>query len=163
MIENPYSPLITLVAGWALCHYYPSLKRWSTARGDTTIIIGTVVGFSVGSFLNNRFGFLSKPHQPPLYDVHFPNFVGYIFGVVRTIIGLAILVAIRQLFKASLLKFLCKWYGQDPKDPACKQEKKIELPYNYITYFSMGLNIAFISPALFRMLGIERDYSYTEL
>ena len=163
MLENPFSPLISLTTGFILCHLYPSLKKWSTARGDTVIIIGTVVGFTVGSFLNNKLGLLVKPVDPPLYQIHFPNALGYFFGVVRTIIGLIVLLLIRQLFKSSLLRFLCHIHKLDYKNPTSKQQKKIELPYNYLTYFAIGLNIAFASPYLFCLLGIQRDYSYTEL
>jgi sphingosine-1-phosphate phosphatase 1 len=163
MLENMYSPLIALTVGFALSHFYPSLKQWSTARGDTTIIIGTVVGFTIGSFLNNNLGLLNKPANPPLYDIHFPNALGYVFGVVRTILGLLIILATRQFFKFSLLRFLCHFHNLNPKDPVSKQQKKIELPYNYLTYFAIGLNIAFTSPYVFRLLNIERDYSYTEL
>jgi sphingosine-1-phosphate phosphatase 1 len=163
MLENPFSPLISLTTGFILCHLYPSLKKWSTARGDTVIIIGTVVGFTVGSFLNNKLGLLVKPVDPPLYQIHFPNALGYFFGVVRTIIGLIALLLIRQLFKSSLLRFLCHIHKLDYKNPTSKQQKKIELPYNYLTYFAIGLNIAFASPYLFCLLGIQRDYSYTEL
>lgn len=155
--------MITLTLGFSLCYYYPSLKKWSTARGDTTIIIGTVVGFSVGSFLNSRFGFLNRPDEPPLYDIHFPTAFGYILAVVRTVLGLLSLLATRQFFKSSVLRLLCFLNGMDSSDPACKQVKKIELPYYYITYFFIGLNTSFMSPFMFRLLNIERDYSFTEL
>ena len=163
MLENPFSPIIALSLGFFLCHLYPSLKKWSTARGDTVIIIGTVVGFTVGSFLNNKLGLLAKPAEPPLYDIHFPNALGYFFGVIRTLLGLIVLLLIRQFFKSSLLRFLCHIHKLDYKDSRSKQQKKIELPYNYLTYFAVGLNIAFVSPYLFTVLGIQRDYSYTEL
>ena len=61
MLQNEYSPLITFISGYLVCYFYPSLKQWSTARGDTTIIIGSVVGFSIGSYLNNYLGYLNKP------------------------------------------------------------------------------------------------------
>lgn len=88
MLENQLSPLLALIFGYSICYYYPSLKKWSTARGDTTIIIGTVVGFSIGSNLNYQLGFISKPDNPPIYDIRFPNQIGYIIGVLRTILGL---------------------------------------------------------------------------
>jgi sphingosine-1-phosphate phosphatase 1 len=163
MLDNSFSPYIALTVGFLLCVFYPSLKQWSTARGDTTIIIGTVVGFSVGSYLNNNMGYIHRPDEPPLYDIHFPNAIGYIFGVLRTVMGLLILVATRQFFKSSLLKFMCYLHGLNSSDESAKKQKKIELPYYYITYFAIGLNVAFTSPYLFRLLNIERDYSYTEL
>lgn len=163
ILQHEYAPFITIASGYLICHFYPSLKQWSTARGDTTIIIGSVVGFSIGSYINNYLGYLSKPIEPPLYDIHFPDAMGYLFGVVRTILGLVLLFLTRMLFKASLLRFICSLYGLDSKDPASKKEKKIELPYNYLTYFVIGLHISFTAPFIFRLLGIQRDYSYTEL
>ena len=163
MLKNEYSPLITFLSGYLVCYFYPSLKQWSTARGDTTVIIGSVVGFSIGSYINNYLGYLSKPNEPPLYDIIFPDALGYLFGVIRTILGLSTLMATRLLFKSSLLKLLCSIYKCDINDPATRQQKKIELPYNYITYFGVGLKISFISPFIFRCLGIARDYSFTEL
>lgn len=163
MIENSLSPYLTFGIGYLVCHFYPSLKQWSTARGDTSIIIGTVVGFSIGSYLNNEFGFLNRPNEPPLYDIHFPNAIGYILGIFRTILGLLMILATRQFFKSSLLKFLCYIHGLDYKDSESKKIKKIELPYYYLTYFAIGLIISFGAPFVFRMLKIERDYSYTEL
>lgn len=163
ILTHSLSPYTVLIVGFLLCKFYPSLKQWSTARGDTTIIIGTVVGFSIGSYLNYHLGFLNKPDDPPLYNIQFPNALGYLLGVVRTILGLLTLLMTRQVFKKYLLKFLCQLNGLDPADPACKQNIKIELPYNYLTYFAVGLNISFASPLLFRILYIARDYSFTEL
>jgi sphingosine-1-phosphate phosphatase 1 len=160
MLDSNYSPLISLAIGFSLCCFYPNVKMWGTARADTAIIIGTVVGFSVGAFFNNQLGFLQKPDYPPLYDIRSPSIVHL---VLRTLIGLLILIAIRQIFKTFLLRLICFIYNCDHNDPIVRRKKKIELPYNYITYFVIGLNIAFLSPYLFRLLGIERDYSYTEL
>jgi sphingosine-1-phosphate phosphatase 1 len=163
MITSNYAPFVALGCGFAMCYYYPSLKQWSTARGDTTIIIGTVAGFSVGAYLNNHLGYLERPAEPPLYDIHFPNALGYVFGVVRTILGLLMFLACRQILKKSLLRFICYLNGRDYKDPQSKRLKAVELPYNYFSYFVLGMNIAFMSPFVFRLLNIERDYSYTEL
>ncbi|RNA24291.1 sphingosine-1-phosphate phosphatase 1-like [Brachionus plicatilis] len=158
ILEYDFSPLVVFTIGYLLCHYYPSLRQWSTARGDTVIIIGSVIGFSIGSYLNNKLGFLQKPDEPPLYDIHFPNAFGYFLGVLRTIMGLVLVLCTRQLFKKFLLKFLCYVYKLDHLNPESKKQKKIELPYNYMTYFAIGVNIAFTFPYLFRLLSIERDY-----
>ena len=163
IIHYDYSPLVSIIFGYLICYFYPSLKQWSTARGDTTIIIGSVVGFSIGSFINHYLGFIAKPSAPPLYDIRYPNTIGYFNGVLRTMLGLFILFVVRQFFKKTLLKFLCRLNGLKSTDPACKQNKSIELPYNYITYLAIGNTIAFGAPLVFRQLGINRDYSYTEL
>lgn len=62
-----------------------------------------------------------------------------------------------------LLRLLCLTNGLNYKDPASKKEKKIELPFNYITYIAIGLHISFLAPFVFRLLDMQRDYSYTEL
>lgn len=163
ILEYDISPFVVFTVGYLLCHFYPSVRQWSTARGDTVIIIGSVIGFSIGSYLNNKLGLLHKPDEPPLYDIHFPNAFGYFLGVLRTLLGLLLVLCTRQLFKNFLLKFLCFICKLDSKNPESKKQKKIELPYNYITYFALGVNIAFTIPFLFRLLTIERDYSFTEL
>lgn len=146
-----------------MCYYYPSVKQWSTARGDTTIIIGTVCGFSVGAFLNNQFGFWVRPSEPPLYDILFPNALGYLHLVVRTALGILMFLACRYILKKSLLRLICHLNRLDYQDPASKKLKCVELPYYYLSYFVLGTNIAFMSPFVFRMLNIERDERYTEL
>lgn len=163
LITSPYAPFVALTVGFAMCYYYPSLKQWSTARGDTTIIIGTVVGFSVGAFLNNEFGLLERPAEPPLYDIQFPNALGYLHAIVRTPIGIGMFVACRYVLKRSLLRVICSLNSLDWRDPASKQLKCVELPYYYLSYFVLGIDIAFLSPLVFRLLNIERDYTFTEL
>lgn len=163
MITTWYAPFVALVGGFVMCYCYPALKQWSTARGDTTIIIGTVVGFAVGAHLNNRLGLLERPAEPPLYDIHFPNAVGYVHAVLRTTLGILMFFACHFVLKRSLLKLICRLNGLDPRDPASKRTKVVELPYYYLSYFVIGTNIAFISPVVFRLLNIERDYSFTEL
>lgn len=163
MLTCHYAPFVALSVGFAMCYYYPSVKQWSTARGDTTIIIGTVCGFSVGAFLNNQFGFWVRPSEPPLYDILFPNALGYLHLVVRTALGILMFVACRYILKKSLLRLICHLNRLDYQDPASKKLKCVELPYYYLSYFVLGTNIAFMSPFVFRMLNIERDERYTEL
>lgn len=163
MLTCHYAPFVALSVGFAMCYYYPSVKQWSTARGDTTIIIGTVCGFSVGAFLNNQFGFWVRPSEPPLYDILFPNALGYLHLVVRTALGILMFLACRYILKKSLLRLICHLNRLDYQDPASKKLKCVELPYYYLSYFVLGTNIAFMSPFVFRMLNIERDERYTEL
>lgn len=163
LITSNYGPLVALTVGFAMCYYYPSLKQWSTARGDTTIITGTVVGFSVGAYLSHGLGLLARPAEPPLYDIQFPNALGYLHVLVRTPIGILMFFACRYILKRSLLRVICSLNGLDWRDPASKKLKAVELPYYYLSYFVLGVDIAFLSPVIFRLLNIERDYTYTEL
>jgi hypothetical protein len=149
--------------GLLICYSYPTVKRWSTTRGDTAIVVGTVVGFSVGSALNNYIGLLHKPDKPPLYDIRYPDAIGFFEVVVRTVLGMLVLVTTRQVCKPFWRSVLCKVLFLDPNDVESMRKKRIEIPSNYMTYLVLGFNVTFTSPYVFRMLNIERDYENTEL
>ena len=55
-LTHPASPVLVVTATLLAAVMYPSLDRWSTARGDTTTVIGTNAGVMVGSWLNFHLG-----------------------------------------------------------------------------------------------------------
>ena len=55
-LTHPLSPLMAVGGTLLAAILYPSLDRWSTARGDTTTVIGTNAGVLVGSWLNYYLG-----------------------------------------------------------------------------------------------------------
>lgn len=159
--ESAISILFPL--GFLICYSYPKVKRWSTTRSDTAIVIGTVIGFSIGCSLNNYFGLLNKPDRPPLYDIRYPDALGIFAVFVRTVLGMILLIATRQFFKPFWKRILCTVFFQDPMKIESMRKKRIEIPLNYLTYMIVGFNVTFLSPYIFRLLNIERDYEYTEL
>jgi sphingosine-1-phosphate phosphatase 1 len=164
VMKNQYSAFILFPLGFLICYSYPTLKRWSTTRKDTVVALGTLMGFLIGSCLNNTIGLLVKPDVPPLYDIKFPGYpLGYVAVMARSLLGIAVLALTRDLSKRFLRVYLCKIFKQDVNDPISFQKKRIELPLYYLTYFFLGFNVTFTSPYLFRLLNIERDYSFTEL
>lgn len=158
-----YAPWILFPLGFLICYSYPKVKRWSTTRGDTAIVVGTVIGFSIGSSLNMYLNILHKPEKPPLYDIRYPDALGYVTVVIRTIFGMAMLLLSRQVAKAFWKRFLCVIFSMDSQNVNHMRKKRIEIPLNYLTYMILGFNVTFFSPYVFRLLNIERDYSYTEL
>ncbi|CAF1545565.1 unnamed protein product [Rotaria magnacalcarata] len=154
------SPLICFFLGIFLIKCYPSVKQWSTARSDTTVILGSTFGLLSAATIMQKLGLLERPLSPPVYSIIAPN-LG--FCVLRTIVGLLIVYTTRQLVKTCVLRVTSALYGLDWKDPEIKRFAKVEMPYYYLTYFSVGFNIAFACPLVFRLMGINRDYSYTEL
>lgn len=157
------APFVLFPLGLIICYLYPKVKRWSTTRSDTAIVIGTVVGFTIGSALNNYIGLLIKPDAPPLYDIHYPDTHGMFNVVIRTVFGMTVLLLTRQTIKPIFKKILCTIFFQDPTNIENMRKKRIEIPLNYLTYLFLGFNVTFTSPYVFRLLNIERDYSYTEL
>jgi len=157
------APFVLFPLGLIICYLYPKVKRWSTTRSDTAIVIGTVVGFTIGSALNNYIGLLIKPDTPPLYDIHYPDTHGMFNVVIRTFFGMTVLLLTRQTIKPIFKKILCTIFFQDPTNIENMRKKRIEIPLNYLTYLFLGFNVTFTSPYVFHLLNIERDYSYTEL
>ena len=155
-----FAPILNFILGIILIKCYPSVKQWSTARSDTTVILGATFGSLSAATMMNKLGLLDKPLTPPIYSIIPPN-LGLCF--VRTIVGMLIVVATRQLAKTAVLRVTCWYYGLDWKDPESKRSAKVEMPYYYLTYSTIGFNACFTCPLVYRMLGINRDYSYTEL
>jgi hypothetical protein len=155
-----WSSVLNFFLGILLIKCYPSLKQWSTARSDTTVILGSTSGlFSAIQFMK-QFGLLEKPVTPPIYSITPPN-LG--LCILRTMIGLLIVYATRQIVKTLVLRLTCMIYGYDWKNAQTKRLAKIEMPYYYLTYFAIGFNVSFTCPLVYRAIGINRDYSYTEL
>jgi len=154
------SPVLNFCLGILLIKCYPSLKQWSTARSDTTVILGSTFGLLSATTIMNKIGLLERPLTPPVYSIIAPD-IG--LCVLRTIIGLITVYATRQIIKTVVLRLTCAVYGLDWKNPEIKRFAKVEMPYYYLTYFAIGFNVAFTCPLVFRAVGINRDYSYTEL
>ena len=146
--------------GIILIKCYPSLKQWSTARSDTTVILGSTFGLLSGGTLLNSIGLLERSLTPPIYSITVPN-LGLCF--MRIIIGLTITFATRLIVKIVVLRITCAIYGLDSKDPDIRRLAKVEMPYYYLTYFAVGFNIYFTCSTVFHALKINRNNSYTEL
>lgn len=160
VLNFTYSPLMNFFLGISLIKCYPSLKQWSTARSDTTVILGSTFGLLTANNLMNQLDLLEKPRTPPIYSIMPPDF-GLCF--IRTLTGMLIIGATREIVKRLVLRLTCAVYGLDWKNPEIKRLGKVEMPYYYLTYFAIGFNISFLCPLVYRAIGINRDYSYTEL
>jgi hypothetical protein len=140
------------------------VKVWNTSRRDTTIIVGTVVGFSIGSYISNWSGAMHKPATPPLYDIVLPsNSHEYLYILIRTLLGFTIVITVRNAFKFIIYQLTCLLYGYDATDPLVKQKKNVELSYCFLTYIAMGASLTYLTPIVFRYFNIDRNKSFTEL
>ena len=155
-----FSPLLNFVIGILLMKCYPSLKQWSTARSDTTCILGSAFGLCSATTAMNQIGLLQKPLIPPLYSCFAHSLC---IGVLRTILGMIILYATRQIVKTMVLRTTSAIYGLNSRSPEMKRLAKVEMPYYYLTYFAIGFNITFTCPLVFHVIGISHGYSYIEL
>lgn len=154
----PFSPVLNFLLGIFLIKCYPSLKQWSTARSDTTVILGSVFGFYSALTLMNQNDILETLLTLPT-DAALSSSFSLCF--LRTFIGLLIVFATRQIVKNVVLRTTCFVYKLDWKDSQIKRLAQVEMPYYYFTYFAVGFNIALTCPFVFQKLGIASDFHQT--
>ena len=150
--------MLNFFLGILLIKCYPSLKQWSTARSDTTVILGSVFGFYSALTVLNQNDLLETLLNRPT-DAALSSNLG--LCAVRTFIGLLIVFTTRQIVKTVVLRLTCFAYALNWKDPQIKRLAEVEMPYYYFTYFAVGFNIALTCPFAFRALGIAPDFHQT--
>ncbi|CAH1791114.1 unnamed protein product [Owenia fusiformis] len=162
-IYHPYAPLVIIGLGLfgAIC--YPAMDRWSTARGDTTLIISVASGAAIGSWMNYQMGYITAADTPPPYLVITPDARWLGLMIMRMCIGSVVLVATRAIMKALTFHLVCYVFRVNKVDKESRQNIWIELAYKYLTYTMVSFNVVFLAPLVFRYLGIERITAFTEL
>ncbi|XP_013398898.1 sphingosine-1-phosphate phosphatase 1 isoform X2 [Lingula anatina] len=163
-VYHPYGPLIMGVVLLLMCVFYPTLDKWSTARGDTTLILGVLAGVAMGSWLNIQQGNYHNEAGAPPYMVKTPDHIWFAKMSCRMVLGLVILFSTRVIMKALTYHLLCHILGYDKKDHMQNKQKLIvELPYKYITYYVIAFNVVYTAPFIFRYLDIEKETYFTEV
>ncbi|KAG0727911.1 Sphingosine-1-phosphate phosphatase 1 [Chionoecetes opilio] len=169
-LTHPASPAITITLTIAMVVCYPATDRWTPARGDTTVIVGVGCGSLLGSWVNYQLGIIRGPSLPPPYTVLWPtlNMVG--LSMLRTSLGLVVIVAVRAIFKSlsfaticALLQVRAEDYMNRSGSLTSQRRLVVELFYKFITYIAIGFTIVYTGPFTFRLLGIERPTFYTEV
>nr|UCK81541.1 sphingosine-1-phosphate phosphatase 1 [Arenicola marina] len=163
ILTHPWSPALCLLIPLVMCLAYPTLDRWSTARGDTTLILAVAAGISVGHWVSFQYGFMHKAPTSPPYDIIPPTWQWFGEMLMRLSIGVVILFSTRAVFKAMTLNATCWLAGVDRRDKAAHQNIRIELPCKFITYAAIAFNTVYLAPQVFRYLGIERETFFTEI
>lgn len=158
-----FSPLVSFPIVLLMAIYYPKSEHWSPARGDTCVIIGSCFGVLTGSWLNYQLGIISGPGTPPPFPIIWPGKEMIGLCLLRAIIGVVCLMAVRAIGKLCTFSILCSIQRLNPKDPKTKLHASVELPVKLITYICVGMNITYLSPAVFRFLDIERITMFTEV
>ena len=159
-LNYSFAPILNFCMGIILIKCYPNLKKWSTARSDAVIILGSAFGLCSATTAMLQINLLQRPLISSIYSIVTPDID---LCIVRTVLGMILVYITRQIVKTIVLRMSCTIYGLDWKNPESKRLTNIELLYYYLTYFSVGFNITFTCPLLFRALGINRDYSHIEL
>lgn len=162
-LTNPYSPLVTLSILILLAVFYPKSDRWTPARGDTAIMLGTGGGISIGSWMNYQFGIIRGTGLPPPFPIMWPDYSVVGLALLRASIGILCVVATRAFFKSITYAIVCYIVKLNPNDIKTKQRVAVEVPHKFITYVCIGIGVTYLCPFVFRLLCIERITMFTEV
>ncbi|XP_030575193.1 sphingosine-1-phosphate phosphatase 1 [Archocentrus centrarchus] len=152
-----YAPVIIISLHLGLGLFSFTLDTWSTSRGDTAQILGTGAGIALGSHVNHYLGLMPDftPDQLPLtMPALTPSLVGVV--MLRLVVGVLVLVAMRALMKAIAIPLVCRVFKVPTDDVRkARQHMEVELPYRYIVYGTVGLNVVFLVPLLFSYMQLS--------
>ncbi|XP_067943578.1 sphingosine-1-phosphate phosphatase 2-like isoform X2 [Watersipora subatra] len=167
-LKHPYAPIVMIIVTVLAALMYPRIDEWSTCRGDTMLILGVQVGVALASWMNYQNNFI--PHDAealvgsPPYHVKTPDLEWAKMALLRMVIGYSSLFLTRAMMKQMTYKLSCWLYKLNPEEyEKNKKQMVVELPYKYLTYCAISLNVVYLSPLIFRYFDIERPTVWTEL
>ncbi|XP_013781285.1 sphingosine-1-phosphate phosphatase 1-like [Limulus polyphemus] len=160
-LTHRFSPLVAILFTMLLVVFYPSSDRWTPARSDTAIILGSGAGLIVGAWLNYKLGIICGPGLPPPYQILWPDYHVVGLALLRASIGISCIVATRAIFKSMLYAVICNILKVDAQN--LKTKHTVQVFFKYLTYSAIGFTITYLSPVVFRFLNIERITMFTEV
>lgn len=163
LMSHPAALPVTAAVCIALCLLYPSLERWSTARGDTTLVLGVVSGIYAGMWLTVKLTDMGHIPDSPPYILGLPSAWDVSLTFFRQTMGIVIIVLFLTCVKMTVLHTTCWFFNYDPKDPKTKQRLSVELPYRYVSYYISAVATTYLMPLLFLKFNIERQSYYSEI
>jgi len=100
----------------------------------------------------------------PPYHIKTPDLEWVKMALLRMVIGYSSLFLTRASMKQMTYKMSCWIFRLNPEE--YEKNKKlmiVELPYKYLTYCAISLNVVYFSPLIFRFFDIERPTAWTEV
>lgn len=163
ILSSPYSPIVLIILSISLVLLYPAPKdRWTSTRGDTTMILSGSVGACLGMWLECRIsGRLPEEGFNFPYPIGLPTFDALAMAFLRWIFTIAFIVPLRAIMKSIIFTVLPVILPKSDIEPS--KRAAIELPYRYINYSIIGFSVTFISPLLMRRIGIYGDGPYGQI
>jgi len=164
LLYSRYAPVSCVLVPLLLCFLYPASSEWSTARGDTMLIMSAGSGVALGHWMSFQYGFMHKASLPPPYSIIPPTWTWAGLVVLRMTIGVIVLLLIRQAVAAAVYRLACHIVQVDYRDRvAARRHFTVELLYKFVTYATISVGMVYAAPAMFRALGIERETFFTEI
>ena len=153
---------------------YPGSK-FSSAREDTAIILGSAMGLYLGAWMSFQMGSIRGPPVSAPYSILWPTYEMLATSLLRTIIGLLTVVSCRAVAKplgrlviGSLLRLVKDnkpQHGSSNKEEENEHEMdaNVKLGTKLFTYGLVGVDVMWLAPVIFRLLNIERPTFHTEI
>ncbi|XP_025020826.1 sphingosine-1-phosphate phosphatase 2 [Python bivittatus] len=154
MLTNPLCPAFCITVPLFLCYNYPKLDYYSPTRADTTTILGAAAGAIIGFWVNNRY-VSNASSEDITYSVSSNISEIILLVLAKFLVGIGVLMVTRQIAKTIACKSLCSWHKVSSSDVVAMQQIKIEVPYKFITYSSIGLSATVFVPLLYIFLGLN--------
>lgn len=159
LVRHWLSPLFLILALIILSLIYPKSNNLSPSRADTITIIASSGGVYLGTWLNYYLGIIQIDVNFPqtLYSFAWPNNIQIAFIIVRTIIGLSLILLARTASKLLASTFVKLFTGmKNLNEEKVKHQTIVEVPIKLIQYLSVGLTISFFAPFFHRLLSVDR-------
>lgn len=151
------APALILLLHVGLSMLAFSLDSWSTSRGDTAQALATGAGGALASHLNH---WLSLQIDPPASSLplKMPSITGAPLGrtLLRLLIGVAVLLAVRAIMKAIAIPLACQLFGVPSNDVRkARQNPRVELTYRFLVYGTVAFCCVFLVPLFFLCLNLS--------
>jgi len=161
-VSSPYGALLVLAWSTFLLYIYPNPPIWNTAKGDTATVEGVGAGLSVGAWLNYQAGLGIVAEMSQSLPVPTVTISWLCLSLLRSVIGVLVLVFIRSFSKPFSIALLCRYYNVEKTDVEAQKKLGMEKPQKFISYFIVAVCSVFIVPNLLLLLGIMRMSFYSE-
>lgn len=154
MLTSPFCPAFCIIVPLFLCYNYPKLDYYSPTRADTTTILGASAGAIIGFWANNHYG-SNAASKVVTYSVSSITSEIILLMLAKFVVGIGVLMMTRQIAKTIVRKSLCSWHKVSNSDVVAMRQIKIEVPYKFITYSSIGLSATMFVPLLYTFFGLN--------
>lgn len=163
-LKHEVGGVCLMACGVLLCLCYPSGDRWTPARGDTFVILGSAVGLNLGGWMNYQLGIIrGPPAANPPYPVIWPGSTMILQTVIRQCLGLILVIISKTTTKKLIAYGRTKLQLKDERLGNNNTGISTELVTKYFTYTVVGFTVTHIIPNVFRSLGIQRPMFHTEI
>ncbi|XP_046691811.1 sphingosine-1-phosphate phosphatase 1 [Silurus meridionalis] len=153
-LSGSMAPALILLLHVGLAVLAFSLDSWSTSRADTAQALATGAGGALASNFNQHLGLHFDPPASSL-PLKMPSITSALLGrsLLRLLIGVAVLLAVRAIMKAIAIPLACQLFGVPSNDVRkARQDPRVELTYRFLVYGTVAFCCVFLVPLLFLCL-----------